>query len=427
MAANPFSLFWLLLRFASAESEQDGPHFVSSSVAVCLSGELRGGPEVLESVVERVLRPLAADVFVYLPLKRTARHDAAHMSPTVEELSRLYALPGLVSLHVEVEDATALLASEMRRWRPADQELVFELTRRVAGNWLGGIVEPAPESWGGGLWRRPGSGLFQQLSWRRCLEMVERAEGMAGRRYKWVVPSRTNIHWEHPHVPLELLSPDAVWIPEGMDWGGVNDRHAVVPRGESEDGRPSISEMYLEAWRFIGEGKAAAVLHMALEGGANVPLEETGCDPRVDGPVSQPCLNMETWLAMRLRATGIKVKRLPRLDWVLCQPGHAEAKWEDGPRPMLQTCARDGTPYRYADEHAQAQATAECLRAHYNVRNVWTDGTKVDATATSDVLKALRACWCPTEMPNRLTEPCDFDLGFCEADFYALCFGALIE
>eukprot|EP00401_Gymnodinium_catenatum_P065574 CAMPEP_0117543272 /NCGR_PEP_ID=MMETSP0784-20121206/44976_1 /TAXON_ID=39447 /ORGANISM="" /LENGTH=365 /DNA_ID=CAMNT_0005340047 /DNA_START=1 /DNA_END=1095 /DNA_ORIENTATION=+ len=351
------------------------PLFVSAlrpeppRAAVCLSGDVRGGVEVLENIADRVLRPLAADVFVYMPLKRLLSSDGSErLSPSAELLARLYALPGLMALHIEVENATALLAVEMRRRQHSETaaEHFYELTRAVGGNWLGGIEEVDPAGDGERKRRRHGSGLFQQLSWRRCLEMVEKAELAAGgRQYDWIIPSRMSMFWEYAHIPLELLSPDAVWVPEGMDWGGLNDRHAVIPRrAKIEEGSLTFSEMYLDSWRFIGEGKAAMVLHMALRGDEQPSLSQSGCDPKVDGLVQQPCLNMENWLAIRLRSTGVKVKRLPQFGWLVCEPAPTQAPGPTGTvfRQLVRECEEMGTPYRYAREYGDAREMADCFR-----------------------------------------------------------------
>jgi hypothetical protein len=41
--------------------------------------------------------------------------------------------------------------------------------------------------------------------------------------------------WDVPHPALELLEPDAIWIPNGEGYGGLTDRHAVLSQSNYED------------------------------------------------------------------------------------------------------------------------------------------------------------------------------------------------
>eukprot|EP00929_Paragymnodinium_shiwhaense_P107905 TRINITY_DN74252_c0_g1_i1.p1 TRINITY_DN74252_c0_g1~~TRINITY_DN74252_c0_g1_i1.p1 ORF type:complete len:460 (+),score=82.09 TRINITY_DN74252_c0_g1_i1:226-1605(+) len=381
-------------------------------VAVCLTGELRGGDEVLQSIVGHVLQPLAADVFVYMPLiRRQQSKDGSGggppLSPSADELAKLQALPGLMALHLEVENGTALLKAEVRRRQPSEKaaNATYALALQVAGGWLGGVEEPAPPglaSVEGGWWTRPGSGLYQQLSKRRCLEMVRRAEDVAGgRRYDWIVTSRLDLRWERDHLPLELLTPDAIWIPEGEDWGGLNDRHAIIPRAaapdqvEKAEGLPTMVEIYMDSWGFIGKGTAGALAHMVLQDeakkGALPAVEATGCDPDYDGPgphLRQPCFNPESFLWLRIQATGASIKRLPAFAWIWCASDRARSwRRED---PNLQGCSAAGTKYKYESEYSLARRQAECFgkMLHFEVSTTSRRATLEQTHA------AVRACWC---------------------------------
>lgn len=399
----------------------------SHRVAICLRGALRGGPEVLESIEERVLKPLDADAFVYVALHRYApaegqKHGSLR-SPTPEELLRLAALPGLRSLHLEAEDATALLEAEVRRRQrqggSAAAEAVLRSTRAVGGSWLGGLQEPLPGGRPGEFRPRPRKGLHIMLAWHRCLAMVEQAEDEAGGQpYDWIVDTRLDTFWEYPHVPVQLLSQDAIWIPEGSDFGGVNDRHAVIPRrrgdgdgAEEAAGRLSASEMYLGSWRFVAEGKAALLMHELL-GRSGVPVEDTGCDLAIDGPVQQPCANSEVWLAMRLRAQEIRVKRLPGLSWITCS-----AKLDGGARLHMgrEECFGEGSRFQYEEEFKAAKTQSMCLRGQLGeLAAGWGDGSQGALALGHD---AIRHCWCPSEVRRHGS----FDSGFQEHDFFALC------
>jgi len=65
----------------------------------------------------------------------------------------------------------------------------------------------------------------------RCLDLIALQEARSGVRYTRIVHTRLDLVWLRPHPPLSLLQPDAaVWLANGMDWKGYNDRHAVMSR-----------------------------------------------------------------------------------------------------------------------------------------------------------------------------------------------------
>lgn len=47
--------------------------------------------------------------------------------------------------------------------------------------------------------------------------------------YDWFIMTRSDYMYDVPHVPVEMLSTDAVWIPNGERYGGVTDRHLICP------------------------------------------------------------------------------------------------------------------------------------------------------------------------------------------------------
>jgi len=62
----------------------------------------------------------------------------------------------------------------------------------------------------------------------RALENIRRL-GLTN-KYDWFIVTRSDYMYPVPHVPLEMLSPESVWIPDGEKYGGVTDRHLVCPR-----------------------------------------------------------------------------------------------------------------------------------------------------------------------------------------------------
>lgn len=66
------------------------------------------------------------------------------------------------------------------------------------------------------------------------LQLLKEHEESRGSRYSRLVYSRLEFEWHLPHPPVELLSPDRLWIMSGQNIAGVNDRHAVVSRDHAQ-------------------------------------------------------------------------------------------------------------------------------------------------------------------------------------------------
>lgn len=61
----------------------------------------------------------------------------------------------------------------------------------------------------------------------RVLENIRRL-GLTS-QYDWFIITRSDYMYAVPHVPLNLLSTNSVWIPDGEKYGGVTDRHLICP------------------------------------------------------------------------------------------------------------------------------------------------------------------------------------------------------
>lgn len=345
--------------------------------AVCLLGRLRGLASTAESIASQFLWPLRADVFVYLPFKFLREASA-------EDHTSLFGLPGLVEYVAEEENVTHSLLQQIRRAPVAatiNAEQLLQWTSDVNGNWIGGLRTPDGKV-------RHGSGLAQMYAAHKCKEMIFRHEQANAFQYDWIIPSRFDVFWEAPHFPLNLFSTEAIWIPAGMDWGGYNDRHALIPRnlssGSHMPGAPTAVEMYLDAWRFVRDGRAAMILHDAFHDLTNCKKQETDPD---DSETSPPCLNTEAWLFFRLTAMGFRVSRLPTTFWLTCPANPpADVSVRHGSGHSFGECAARGTKYRYEVEQRNALEMSLCLRT--KSKHSWWDS--LDGVRTR-----VLACWCP--------------------------------
>jgi len=90
----------------------------------------------------------------------------------------------------------------------------------------------------------------------RALSLLTSREREMGFRYQRVIWSRLEMVWHHPHPPLHVLDPNCVWIPGGEDFGGINDRHAVLSREHAQ--------IYLSRWQTIFTVNARGMLNADL-------------------------------------------------------------------------------------------------------------------------------------------------------------------
>ena len=81
-----------------------------------------------------------------------------------------------------------------------------------------------------------GTALYDLADASGCLHELRGAEAAAagGWPFERVVFSRLSHVWLAPHPPLSLLGTNCVWIPHGVDGGGLSSRHAVLSRDAAE-------------------------------------------------------------------------------------------------------------------------------------------------------------------------------------------------
>ncbi|CAK9009242.1 Uncharacterized protein SCF082_LOCUS10221 [Durusdinium trenchii] len=110
-----------------------------------------------------------------------------------------------------------------------------------------------------------GRNAFHLRNLWQCFEILVAEESARGERYKYWSFSRLDWYWLAPPPRLELFieaDPRALWIPDGSDWDGINDRFALVPR--------RFGHIYFGRWPWILNGsylqmmKNAAPLNFEL-------------------------------------------------------------------------------------------------------------------------------------------------------------------
>merc|ERR1711988_1812283 len=92
-----------------------------------------------------------------------------------------------------------------------------------------------------------------------CLDAVEDLELASLTKFAWVVYVRVDMDLLGHHPPLAPMAlRGGIWIPEGQDFGGLNDRWAVVHRHHLHT--------YFKRWEAFLDGSALSYFNDLLVG-----------------------------------------------------------------------------------------------------------------------------------------------------------------
>ena len=194
-------------------------------------------------------------------------------------------------------------------WRTREPDDWAEFYDRKAGgpDWrvlltpgaqlLGGIDDPEIEEFG--------SGAIVQYYRQFLNESIER-EGIAD-DYDWLVVTRSDLLWPIPHPGTRSLSAHRIYALDGEGYGGVEDRHMIVPR------------------RYVRR-------FLAVPG--PIFTDPVGLRQRLDLiSVAQDwhVLNPERFLAARLKQLGLsrRLRYLPYVPYLVRAPGDS-TRWTRG-------------------------------------------------------------------------------------------------
>ena len=193
-------------------------------------------------------------------------------------------------------------------WQAEEPDDWGELYDRQAGSgWrvlltpgaqlFGGVADPDAEEFGSGAIVL----FFRQL----LAESIERA-GIAD-RYDWLIVTRSDLLWPVQHPPLECLSERHIYALDGEGYGGIEDRHLIVPR------------------RHVGRFLKVPAPIFADPAGLRRELD------RISAAQDWHVLNPERFLAARLRALGLsrRVRYLPYVPYLVRGEGDS-SRWTQG-------------------------------------------------------------------------------------------------
>ena len=102
------------------------------------------------------------------------------------------------------------------------------------GIWLGGIKSPHPQ--------RSRASILPFCRWLLLRHL--QGENILDRYDRFVI-TRSDFIWLCPHPPVSILDRDSIWVPDGENWDGLNDRHLVVSREHVVDCLNLIEDVLL--------------------------------------------------------------------------------------------------------------------------------------------------------------------------------------
>ena len=191
-------------------------------------------------------------------------------------------------------------------WSTEEPEDWGELyDRKASGPSWRILLEPGDQLLDGIEDPEVGSGAIV-LYFRQLLAESIQRQGIAD-EYDWLVVTRSDLLWPIPHPSTRYLSSRHIYALDGEGYGGVEDRHLIVPR------------------RFVKR-------FLEVPGGVFSDPERLKRElDHVSALPEWPVLNHERFLAARLRQLGLwrHVRFLPYVPYLVRPPGGA-TRWSEG-------------------------------------------------------------------------------------------------
>jgi hypothetical protein len=141
----------------------------------------------------------------------------------------------------------------------------------LGDQWFGGVRHPTLQQEGTGC---------LQLFFRELLRRRIEEAGIVD-QYDWFVVTRSDFMWPTMHPPIELFSPDCVYLPDGERYRGYTDRHALVPRQHVRRFLEICKPIFDAPEDLARRMKARSLVNWNTESFVKFRLEELGLGPHV--------------------------------------------------------------------------------------------------------------------------------------------------
>eukprot|EP00746_Dinoflagellata_sp_MGD_P118394 gnl/MRDRNA2_/MRDRNA2_54564_c0_seq1.p1 gnl/MRDRNA2_/MRDRNA2_54564_c0~~gnl/MRDRNA2_/MRDRNA2_54564_c0_seq1.p1 ORF type:complete len:666 (+),score=91.41 gnl/MRDRNA2_/MRDRNA2_54564_c0_seq1:166-2163(+) len=175
----------------------------AKGVAICISCQLRNADTLSVNFADHVLKPLGASTNVTIFWVMDISEIVPHAELIYKAWNRTY-----VPIKVPVQERHG-----------DDLWAQIQDASASSGNWSINFKT-----------FQEGQMLIREYFKHHCYIAITEEERRRRHKYDWWIHTRSDMHWLADHPSLPLLNPEFIWIPRGMDWGGINDRHAAVPR-----------------------------------------------------------------------------------------------------------------------------------------------------------------------------------------------------
>ena len=301
-----------MTEWAPAQNVRDRPSSRDSEterVLVCLLASTRAHQLTFHSFQRQVLDELKAD----LALALLVDEEYDYSNPFWRRAKYRWTVPAFDDY------GRAFDLAQRQLWQQNVPAPNWRSMLRIKGTWQGGIQSEDPQ--------RSMSSILPFCRWLLLHHLRE--EDILDRYDRFIV-TRSDFVWLCPHPPLANLGRRAIWVPDGQDWGGVNDRHLVASRDDIENYLNVIDEVLLNPEQLYEEMK------------------------------NESDWNDEKFLAHHLHRKGIlkKVRRFPYVMYLARPLGDNSPTWSRG---LLEPSV--GHYVKYVEEFRAATAYATIIRS----------------------------------------------------------------
>ena len=287
-------------------------------VLVCLLASTRSHHLTFPNIKRQVIDELNADVALALAIDE--HYDYAN--PFWQHAKYRWTSPDFKDYGEAFDLAQRWLCQQKNLpasdWRPI---------LRIKGIWQGGIKSPDPQ--------RTASSIQTFCRWLLLKGLQE--DGLLDRYDRFVI-TRSDLVWLCPHPPLSILDRDAIWVPDGENYGGLVDRHLVVSRTDLADCLNVIEDIVLHPTQLYEE----------MRNLADRPPDD-----------SYHLWNNELFFAQHLKRKNLfhKVRRFPYVMYTARQVNDESSTWSRGRyEPAV------GHYVKYEAEYRAASAYATIIR-----------------------------------------------------------------
>jgi hypothetical protein len=204
-------------------------------VLVCLLGATRAHELTFPSFKRRVLDELSGDLAMALTIDETY----AYANPFWQHAKYRWTGPDFSDYGEGFDQVQRWLCQQHKVPAPDWRSML-----RLNGNWQGRIASQNPQFGNGAIEIFVRWLLLHGLQQDNILD-----------RYDRFVITRSDFVWLAPHPPLSVLDKDAIWIPDGEKYSGLNTRHLVASRADVADCLNLIEDIVLRPTRLYEEMK----------------------------------------------------------------------------------------------------------------------------------------------------------------------------